>query len=85
MNEDVPVVLKDLPPRIHGFVCLGSDYNPCIIINSRLSVEQQRETYRHEMSHIQTGQIDDDNYVEYERKEAKNKAKDPGERARNRI
>ena len=41
---DVPVVLKDLPVKIHGFVCLGSDYEPIIIINSRLSWEQQQKT-----------------------------------------
>lgn len=65
MFDDVTVVLKDLPPHVHGFVCLGSDYNPCIVINSRLSVEQQRKTFLHEMEHIVTGQIYDDDYTEY--------------------
>lgn len=65
MNEDVPVVLMDLPVHVHGFVCLGSDYNPCIVINSRLTFEQQQKTFRHEMEHIMSGQIDDDNYTEY--------------------
>ena len=65
MPDDIPVVLMDLPPRVHGFVCLGSDYTPCIVINSRLTVEQQKKTFLHEMEHIRTGQIDDDGYVEY--------------------
>ena len=65
MTDDIHVVLMDLPPRVHGFVCLGSDYNPCIVINSRLTIEQQKKTFWHEMEHIRTGQIDDDNYVEY--------------------
>lgn len=65
MPDEIPVILKDLPSRIRGFVCLGSDYNPCIVINSRMSVEQQRRTYEHERNHILSGQIDDDNYVEY--------------------
>lgn len=65
MFDDVTVVLKDLPPHVHGFVCLGSDYNPCIVINSRLSVEQQRKTFLHEMEHIVSGQIYDDDYTEY--------------------
>lgn len=64
-HEPVPVVLKDLPPRIRGFVCLGSDYNPCIVINSRLSREQQQKTYRHEMNHIQHGDQWNDSYNEY--------------------
>jgi Zn-dependent peptidase ImmA (M78 family) len=63
--DPVPVILKDLPTSIRGFVCLGSDYDPVIIINSRLTVEQQRETYRHELDHILSGQFDDDGYVEY--------------------
>ena len=63
---DVPVVLKDLPVKIHGFVCLGSDYEPIIIINSRLSWEQQQRTYRHELLHIQRGEMFDITYHEYE-------------------
>lgn len=65
MTDPVPVILKDLPTHIRGFVCLGSDYNPIIIINSRMTAEQQKETYRHELDHILSGQIDDGNYVEY--------------------
>ena len=62
---DVPVVLKDLPVNIHGFICLGSDYEPIIIINSRLTAEQQKKTYRHEVDHLLSGQFDDDGYIEY--------------------
>ena len=65
MIDPVPVVLKDLPPRIRGFVCLGSDYNPCIVINSRLSKEQQQKTYRHELKHIENGDMDNLNFREY--------------------
>lgn len=64
-NDPIPVVLKDLPPRIRGFVCLGSDYNPCIVINSRLSREQQRKTYQHEMAHIRHGDQWNEAYNEY--------------------
>ena len=63
--EEIPVILKDLPVHVHGFVCMGSDYNPCIVINSRMTVEQQKKTYQHELDHILSGQFDDDNYVEY--------------------
>lgn len=65
MTDPVRVVLKDLPPHVRGFVCLGSDYNPCIVINSRLSKEQQQKTYRHEMKHIENGDLDDIDYREY--------------------
>ena len=60
-----PVVLKDLPSGIRGFVCLGSDYEPVIVLNSALSREQQRATYRHEMEHILRGEVWNENYHEY--------------------
>ena len=63
---DVPVILKNLPVKIHGFVCLGSDYEPIIVINARLSRIQQLRTYRHEIKHIQRGEMFNMNYHEYE-------------------
>ena len=34
--EQIPVILLNLPTHIRGFCCLGSDYEPCIILNARL-------------------------------------------------
>lgn len=65
MNDIVPVVLMDLPTHVHGFVCVGSDYNPCIVINSRMSFEQQQKTFKHEMEHIESGDMYNDDYNEY--------------------
>lgn len=65
-DTEATVVLKDLPTKVRGFVCLGEDYLPCIFINSRLSKEQQRKTYAHELRHIKTGQLYEEGYVEYE-------------------
>lgn len=63
--NDVPIVLKDLPPDVRGFVCLGSDYEPIIVINSRMSREQQLETYRHEQKHLKRGDMYNEDYHEY--------------------
>lgn len=63
--DQIPVVLMDLPTHIRGFVCLGSDFSPTIIINSRMTFEQQRKTWIHEMNHIANGDMDDENYYEY--------------------
>ena len=63
---DVPIILKDLPVHVHGFVCLGSDYEPIIVINARLSRVQQLRTYRHEIKHIKRGDMYDTNYHEYQ-------------------
>ena len=63
--SDIRVILKDLSIRVKGFVCLGSDYNPVIVLNSRMSVEQQRETYLHEIRHILNGDMGNPEYHEY--------------------
>ena len=63
--DEVPIILKDLPADIRGFVCLGSDYEPIIVINTRLSREQQMKTYRHELLHLMLGEMFDETYHEY--------------------
>jgi Zn-dependent peptidase ImmA (M78 family) len=63
--EEVPIVLKDLPAEIRGFICLGSDFEPIIVINSRLSREQQLRTYRHELQHLRKGEMFNEDYHEY--------------------
>ena len=66
MTEDnTPVILMDLPTTVRGFVCLGEDFNPIIIINARMSAEQQKITYLHEKQHLDSGELWDDNYHEY--------------------
>lgn len=63
--NNIPIVLKDLPVHVRGFVCLGSDFEPIIIINARMTREQQLRTYRHEIKHLQRGEIYNVNYHEY--------------------
>lgn len=63
--NNIPIVLKDLPVHVRGFVCLGSDFEPIIVINSRMTREQQLRTYRHEIKHLQRGEIYNVNYHEY--------------------
>jgi len=62
---EVPIVLKDLPVDVRGFICLGSDYEPIIVINSRLPREQQLLTYDHELLHLRRGEMYNENYHEY--------------------
>lgn len=64
--SEIPIILKDLSVGVNGFVCLGSDYEPIIVINSRLSRENQLKTYRHEKDHIDRGEMFNEDYHEYE-------------------
>lgn len=63
--EQIPVVLLNLPTHIRGFCCLGSDFEPCIILNARLPQEQRALTYRHEIEHIRKGELYDAGFTEY--------------------
>lgn len=63
--DQVPVVLAKLTGNVRGFCCLGSDYEPIIVINDDLSPQQRRKTYEHEMEHIRRGEIYDITFKEY--------------------
>ena len=63
--DNIPIVLKDLPVHVRGFVCLGSDFEPIIVINARMTREQQLRTYRHEIKHLQHGEMYNVSYHEY--------------------
>ena len=65
MNDSIPVVLKKLPGKVRGFCCLGSDYEPIIVINEDLSPYEQRKVYQHEKRHIERGEIWDPTFNEY--------------------
>lgn len=65
MNEN-EVILADLPTSVRGFVFLGDDGEPVIVVNARLTREQNRKTFRHEKKHIRKGQMTDAAYHEYE-------------------
>lgn len=64
MNEN-EVILADLPTSVRGFVFLDDDGDPVIVVNSRLTREQNRKTFRHERRHIRRGDLTDTTYHEY--------------------
>lgn len=49
---DVIVRLKDMPVKINGMTILDADGNYNVYINSRLSCDDQRKAYDHELEHI---------------------------------
>lgn len=65
MDEN-EVILRDLPTSVRGFVFLGEDGDPVIVVNSRLTREQNRRTFRHEKKHIENDELHDPTYKEYE-------------------
>lgn len=65
MVDEPRVILQDLPTSVRGFVFLGDDGDPVVVVNSRLTREQNRRTYEHERRHIRRGDQDNPDYHEY--------------------
>ena len=63
--EENEVILQDLPTSVRGFVFLGDDGEPVIVVNSRLTREANRKTFDHECGHIECGEMNDQTYIEY--------------------
>ena len=66
MSEPRPARLVDLPVSVRGFCFHDDNGDEFIILNSRLTWEQNRDTYLHEQEHIERGEMYDQNYNEYE-------------------
>lgn len=63
--DERPVKLMDLPTSVRGFVFTDADGEPVIVLNSRLTREQNLRTYDHEQRHIARGEMYEPNYHEY--------------------
>lgn len=64
MNDDIRVVIENLPTTVRGFVYMDSTFCPCIVLNARMPIEVQRKTFRHEMRHIRNGELMNKEYKE---------------------
>ena len=54
MNK-INTVFQKLPSAIKSFVVANSDLSYIIILNNRLSEEQNQISYLHELTHIENG------------------------------
>ena len=57
MNDDFKVIYKDLPTTIGGFT-KETDGFYTIVLNSRMTFEQNRKTYTDEADHIDSKAFD---------------------------
>lgn len=61
MFRDINVAFMDNPFGIKGSVNVNRDGSYTILINPRLSWEEQRKTYLHELSHIRDNDFEKNN------------------------
>ncbi len=52
--KDIRTILVDMPPHIKAYTVLMNDVYT-VVLNARLSQEQNQESARHEIAHIQRG------------------------------
>jgi hypothetical protein len=65
MTEDRPAILDNLRTSVKGFCFHDNDGEAFIVLNARLTWEQNRRTYDHEKKHIERGEMYEPNYNEY--------------------
>lgn len=58
-------ILMDLPTSVRGLVFHDDAGDPVIVLNARLTREQNLKTYDHERRHIDRGEMFEPNYNEY--------------------
>ena len=63
--NDRPALLIDLPTSVRVFCYHDDDGEPVIVLNARLTREQNRETFDHERDHIDRGDMFEPSYTEY--------------------
>ncbi len=68
MNEEQPAIMMNLPTSIRGFCYHDDSGEEHIVLNARLTHEQNQKTWLHEREHIRRGELTDPEYHEYEGK-----------------
>ena len=63
--DDRPALLVNLPTSVRGFCFHDDDGEAFMVLNARLTREQNKETYDHEKNHIDRGDMYEPNYTEY--------------------
>ena len=59
------VILQDLPTTVRGFCYHDDDGEEFVVLNSRLTREQNLTTYKHEQKHLAQGDMYEPDYNEY--------------------
>ena len=65
MNKERPARLVDLPTSVRGLCYHDNDGEEYIVLNARLTREQNVRTFRHECRHLERGDMYDPTYDEY--------------------
>lgn len=59
MFYNIFTILADMPASIKGYVVENDDCSYTVVLNSKLSYEQNTSSFRHELYHIMSGDFED--------------------------
>ena len=65
MIDERPATLVDLPTSVRGLCFHDDNGEEYIVLNSRLTREQNRKTWEHERKHMADGDMYEPTYIEY--------------------
>ena len=65
MIDERPATLVDLPTSVRGLCFHDDNGEEYIVLNSRLTREQNRKTWEHERKHMTDGDMYEPTYIEY--------------------
>lgn len=64
-EDDVRIIMQNLPNRIHGFCYHDDDDNVFVVLNARDSHFRNLQTLDHELRHIRRDDLHNKKYKEY--------------------
>ena len=64
-EQEIRTILLDLPVSVHGFCFHDDNGEAFVVLNARLTREQNRKTWEHERKHIADGDMYESTYIEY--------------------
>ena len=65
MSEARPARLENMPTTVRGICYHDNDGEEYVVLNARLTREQNRKSYDHELEHIERGDMYEPTYNEY--------------------
>lgn len=65
MNNVIQRISTELPATVNAICYHDDDGNPCMLINAKCSIEQQKKSAKHELAHIKRGDCFNVFYTEY--------------------
>lgn len=63
--DECIVRVENIPTSVNGFCYHDDEGRSFIVLNARQTRENNRDAYRHEVTHIRRGDMYDKNYREY--------------------